>query len=94
MEALCLFAFHKPFEEVMKSRCDTGGVLPNDLIVPYKSQTGYINSTQAFYGTCHSIPGLVTETNNPLIQAKVTELLLSDDTTELVLVFLPHQVLH
>ncbi len=81
MEALSLTIFHKPFEEVMKSRCNTG-VLPNDLIVPYKSQTGYISSTQTFYGTCHSIPGLVTETNNPLIQAKVAGLLLSDDTTE------------
>lgn len=81
MQAMCLIVFEKPFEQVMQSRCKTG-VLPNDLIVPLRSQTGYINSTQLFYGTSHSVPGILTETKNPLMQKRITELLLSDEPTE------------
>ncbi len=81
MDALINFVSGRSLDEVMKSRCDST-VLPNDLIVPYRSQTGYITSTQLFRGTSHSIPGLITETNNPLIQRRVGELLLSSDTTE------------
>lgn len=81
MDALIRFASGRSLDEVMKSRCDST-VLPNDLIVPYRSQTGYITSTQLFKGTSHSIPGFVTETNNPLIQRRVAELLLSSDTME------------
>lgn len=90
MNALCYTIFGKSQDDIFTSRCNS--VLPSDLIVPLSSQTGFITNDTTFYGTCHLslIPsgpiktgGLDnSETNSLLIQKKVVQLLLSDDTTE------------
>jgi gliding motility-associated-like protein len=53
----------------------------NDIIVPMYSQMSGLKFGQVFSATSHIklVPGETSETNNPLIQQKVVELLLSDD---------------
>jgi len=62
------------------SRCNINKVLPNDLIVPQFSQIGNIGLNNVYFGTGHSFPASNTETNNPLIQQQVDQLLLSNKT--------------
>jgi pimeloyl-ACP methyl ester carboxylesterase len=63
--------------------CDQSqGPINNDLIVGIKSQIGGGGKYQTFFGTAHSWPGSVTETNNPLVYERVFNLLLSDNSSD------------
>lgn len=81
--------FDKSLNTIFASRCDPNIPLSSDVIVPLSSQQGYISSDTLFFGTSHSmvIPETIvplghTEVDNPAIQNKVSELLLSNDPTE------------
>lgn len=79
-EELCESALNHSYDEIMSSTCE-GNILEHDLIVPISSQQGYINKTSLYKGVSHSFPAVTTETNTPLLQAKVVTLLLSADTS-------------
>lgn len=77
-----LAALNHNYFEIFKAHDPCTNTLDHDLVVPLSSQKGYIPTTKTFYATGHSIPALTTETNSPEIQAKVIDLLLSDDARE------------
>jgi pimeloyl-ACP methyl ester carboxylesterase len=94
LKAGIFFGLAHSQRQIMSSRCTPKDefdeddiknehILPNDLIVPWKSQTGYLESKfqKPFWGTGHSGPASVTETNNPELIDFVADLLLSNDYT-------------
>jgi len=82
LDIVCQTFFNISLQSAMDSWCNPASSTDHDLIVPLKSEKGFIDKDTLFWGTAHSGPADVTETNNPLIQNKVIKLLLSDDTTQ------------
>ncbi len=80
--AFAFGALNHSYSEIFRATNPCTNTLSHDLVVPVSSQKGYINASQTFYATGHSLPAFTTVTNSTDVQNKVIDLLLSDNPSE------------